>query len=107
MEPHLERVEIEPSRRGDHDLAVEDRAGRQAGQEGVVQLWKVAIERPQVAALDEDLVRAAKDDGAKAVPFRLVEERVAGREIRGDFREHRLDGRGDRKRHVTNNLSHK
>ena len=42
-----------------------------------MQLGKVAVERPQVAALDVDVGRAAEDDRAEAVPFRLVEEVAA------------------------------
>ena len=57
MQPHLQRVEVEAARRRDHDLAVDDAAVRQAGEQRVVQLGKVAIERPQVAALDEQLAR--------------------------------------------------
>jgi hypothetical protein len=38
-----------------------------------VQLWKVAIEGLQVAALDID-VAVPEDDSAEAVPFGLEEE---------------------------------
>ena len=64
----------------------------------LVQLGKVAVERPQVAALDEHVARAAKDDRAKAVPLRLVEKAVAGGQLVGELREHRLDRRRDRER---------
>ena len=74
MQPHLQRVEVEAARRRDDDLAVEDTAGGQLRVEDVVQLGKVAIERPQVAALDVDVVRAAKHERAKAIPLRLEEE---------------------------------
>ena len=60
-----------------------------------MELGEVAIERPQVAALDEDVAAAAKHDGAEAVPLRLVEERAAGRELVGQLRQHRLDRRLD------------
>ena len=70
-----------------------------AAKQRVVQVGKVAIERPQIAALDEHVVAAAKDDGAKAVPLRLVEEPVAGGKLRRELREHRLDRRIDGKRH--------
>ena len=66
-------------------------------EQRVVQLGKIAIERPQVAALDEDVGRAAKDDRAKAVPLRLVQERWPRRQLVGQLREHRLDRRRDRK----------
>ena len=105
MESHLERVEVEPTRRGDHDLAIHHRPPGQTGQKGGVQLGKVAVERPQVAALNEHVVRAAKDDRPEPVPFRLVEKGVAGGELCGELGEHRLDWRRDRKRvrrHVSN-----
>ena len=82
MQPHLQRIEVEPARRGDDDLAVEHAAVGQACEQRVVQLRKVAVERPQVAALDEHVVAAAEHDGAEAVPFRLVEEPVAVGESR-------------------------
>ena len=44
-------------------------------EQRVVQLGKVAIERPQVAALDVDVVAASEHDRAEAVPLRLVEAR--------------------------------
>ena len=55
MQPKLKGVEIEPARRGDHDFAVNDAAVRQARQKYVVQLGEVAVERPQVATLNEDV----------------------------------------------------
>ncbi len=59
----------------------------------LVQLGEVAIERPQVAALDEDVRIAAKDDRAKAVPLRLVQKPAARRKRVGQLGEHRLDRR--------------
>ena len=52
-------ITISPSRRS-RAAALDER--RRAARE-------VAIERPQIAALDEDVGRAAKDDGAEAVPI--------------------------------------
>ena len=105
MQPQLEQVEIEPARRRDHDLAVHDAAVRQTGQQGVMQLGKVAVERTQVAALDEHLGPAAKDDGAEPVPLRLVQERIVGRKHVGELREHRLYRRGDGKRRIRHGKS--
>ena len=75
MKPQLKGVEIETAGRGDHDLAIDHAAIGQAGEERRVQLGKVPVERPQVAALDEHVPAATEDDGAKPVPFRLVESR--------------------------------
>ena len=60
--------------RRDHDLAVDDAAVGSAASKRVVQLGEVAVERPQVAALDIHVALAAKDDGAEAVPFRARTE---------------------------------
>ena len=61
----------------------------------VVQLGEVAIERPQVAALDEDVRVAAEHDGAEAVPLRLEQERARLGQGLGQLRQHRLDRRRD------------
>ena len=98
MQSQLQGIEVEAARRGDDDLAVNDAVVREARQQRVVQLGKIPIERPQVAALDEHLAAAAKDNGAKAVPLRLVQERAAGRQRVRELGEHRLDRRGDGKR---------
>src|SRR5919198_150282 len=97
MQPELEKIEIEPARRGDDDLTVDDRTIGDVGEEGVVQLGKVSIERPEIAALDEDLGLAAKHDCAKSIPLRLVQITAVRRKIVRKLREHRLDRRRDRK----------
>src|SRR5262245_59450104 len=51
MQSQLEGVEVEPSRGRDHDLAVDHAVFRQTFDQYVVQVRKVAIERPRVAAL--------------------------------------------------------
>ena len=56
-----------------------------------MQLGKVAVQGPQVAALDEQLAAAAEHDGAKAVPLGLEEESFRGRQLVGELGEHRLD----------------
>ena len=91
MKPKLERVEIEPARRRDHDLAVDNAAVRQPFQKGRVKLRKVAVERSQVATLNEDLGYPVKNDGAKAIPFGLIQERCPHGELLGKLREHRLE----------------
>ena len=97
MEPQLKGVEVEAPWRRDHDLAVDDAAVRAGGRANiVVELGKVPVERPQVAALNEDVAAAAEDDGAKPVPLRLV-QKVAGRHLGRELGEHRLDGRSDGK----------
>ena len=53
----------------------------------------------QVLCMGQDVIAGAKDDRPEAIPFWL-EEIVAGRgEFARQLREHRLDGRCDRKAH--------
>src|SRR5690349_1617303 len=99
MQTHLQRVEVETARRGNDDLSVDHAVVGKMNQQCVVQLGKIAIERPQVTALNVDLAAPAEHDGAKAVPLRLVEKRAAGRQLLGQLRQHRLDGWLDRKGH--------
>jgi hypothetical protein len=104
VQPQLQRVEVEPVRGGDDDLTVDDQAWRQLVDHGAVHLGEVAIERLQIAALDEDVIDATERDGAKAVPLRLVQKGTLGQRV-GQLREHRLDRRRDgeaRGVHVTN-----
>ncbi len=101
MQAHLESVEVQAVRRGDHDLAIQNRAVRQPGPQRVVQLRKIPIERLEIAALDEDLVAATKDNGPKAVPLGFEEKPVADRDLRGELGEHGLDWRRDRKADVS------
>ena len=65
-------------------------------ERGLVDFREIPIERLQVAALDEHLRRAPKDDGPEPVPLGLVEE-LAGGNLLGDPGQHGLDGRGDGK----------
>ena len=68
-------------------------------QKWIVQVGEVAIERLEIAALDVDLARAAAEHHRpEAIPFRFVQPRVAFRDCIGNFREHRLDRRRNRKR---------
>jgi hypothetical protein len=91
MKPQLERVEIESLRGRNDYLAVYDTALRQINQKGRTELGEVAIERPQLSALDEYIGFAAKYDRAKSIPLRLVQESSGNGELLGELREHRLD----------------
>jgi len=94
VQPKLQRVEVEPLRRRDDNLAVDDQAWRQLVEHGAMHFREIPIERLQIAALDEDVVGAAKGDCAKAVPLGLVEVWTLGQRVR-QLREHRLDRRRD------------
>ena len=83
MDAELQGVEVERCaalaiRAGDDDFAVEDAALGQLCQKRGAQFWEIAVERLAVAALDEQVVAVAKENGAKAVPFGLELEGVAG-----------------------------
>ncbi len=80
MQPQLQRIEIQGAVLRDHDLAVDDAARRQALEQGVVQLRKIAIERLQIAALDVDVVRRC---GRRSSESRPTWVRTAGRRLWG------------------------
>src|SRR5512132_296175 len=100
MDAHLETVEVEALLGGDHDLAVQHRALGQRATEVLDELGEVPVERALVAAPELDLVAVAEHDAAEAIPLRLVEQPVAGREIANELREHRRHRRRDRERHA-------
>src|SRR5262249_53598555 len=100
MQAKLERVEIEPVRCRDHDLAVHHAPGRQPRKKSVVQLREVAIERSKVATLDEYIGLAAKHQRAKSIPLGLVQKASAGGKRVRELREHRLDWRRYREGHA-------
>src|SRR3954471_22726618 len=93
MQSHLQPAEIEAVRRRHDDLAIHDGADRQLREKDVVQLGEVAIERPQIGALDVDVIlaRAAKHDRAKPVPFWLEQKIAVYRDGFSEFGEHRID----------------
>ena len=96
MDPLLQSIEVEAMRGRDDDLAVEDTAWWQQRLEALLELGKVAIERTQIAALDEQARRPAEDNRAKAIPLRFVKKSLAFRQRVDGLREHRLDRRLDR-----------
>ena len=95
---HLQRVEIQPLLSGDHDFPVDDAPGRERIQEDLVEIRQISIERPEVAALDDDAILIAvagqsEYECAETVPFRFVQKSPTGRYLIGHFREHGCDGR--------------
>ncbi len=92
MESHLQPAEIEPARRRHHDLAVQHDAARQLLEEDGMQLGKVAVQGPQVAALDVHIIGTAENDRAKPVPLGLEQKIAVRRDLGGDFGEHGFDG---------------
>ena len=98
VEALLERPEVEPPvGAGDHDLAVDDGARRQALACRRDHLGEVARHRAGVATADLDLVAVAEHDRAEAVPLGLVER--PGWEVGADLRQHRRDRRHDGQPH--------
>ncbi len=93
VKAQLERIEIETVGCRDHDLTIDNAVIWQCCEKGGMQIRKVAIERARVAALDEHIGAAAKDDRAEAVPFGFVEQSIAGWQRVSELGEHRLDRR--------------
>ncbi len=109
MQPQLQQIEVEAVLGRDHDLAVDDAAGRQRSEQRVVQFGEVTIERFRVAALDVDtavaIIGAAKHECTKAVPFRLEQQAGVVRECFRRLGEHRLDRRSDGEGHDANDVT--
>src|SRR3954469_21366815 len=95
MQPQLQRIEVESGGTDDHDLAIDHAAARQLLEQSVVQFREIAVERTQITTLDEHVVLATKDDGAKSIPFRLEQERAGSGKLVRQLREHGFDGRCD------------
>jgi len=77
VEAQLERVEIEFVVSDNDNLTIEHATLRERGTQRIKQVREVAVERFLIAALDEDLVAIAEDEGAEAVPFGLENPIVA------------------------------
>jgi hypothetical protein len=100
VDAHLERLEVEAVRAGDHELAVEHAARRQLRAERLAQLGEVAVERLLVAALEQQLVAVAEHEHAEAVPLRLEDPaRAVGQRVDA-LGEHRQDRRVDGELHA-------
>src|SRR4029079_59879 len=91
-----QRIEVEPPRTGDDDLAIHHAALGERGAEGAEDLREVAGHRPLVPAPELHALAVAKDDGAEAVPLGLVDDVARRRELADQLREHRRDRRLDR-----------
>ena len=85
MEPELKCVEVKPMRSGNHDLAVQHAVVRQVGKKRLAKLREVAIERPQVAALNEEVGLMAEDNRAKPIPLRLVKKSASSGSVSASF----------------------
>ena len=92
MDAELESVEVEPVGAGDDDLAVEYAALRQVREERGLDLREVAVEALGVAALEEEFVAVAEDEGAEAVPFGLEDPVRIFRDGVDTLGEHRQNG---------------
>ena len=79
----------------------------QLREQRVVQLGEVAVERPQVAALDVDVVAPRKTIARKPSHFGSNRKPSPVGQLVGELREHRLDRRRQRKhrRHNSNDLA--
>src|SRR3954463_8496850 len=93
MQTQLQRIEVKTMLAGDHDFAVENTAGWQSLRTYFVQVGKVTVERPMIAALDEDLAPLTKYKRAKAIPLRLVKKFAFCRQLDCKLRKHRIDRR--------------
>src|SRR4051794_13733854 len=93
MDTQQQRVEVETLRSRDHHFAIEDGPRRELRSKRLLQLGKIAIERLQVTALNEQLDTVPEHQGAKTVPLGLEEPPVIGRQVAREPRQHRLNWR--------------
>ena len=93
MDAQQQRVEVQAVRAGDDYFAIQDAALGQRRAQGRRQLREVAVERFEVAALDESFVAVAEDQRPEAVPLGLVEPAIADRNRLGQLGQHRFDRR--------------
>ena len=100
MQSQLQGFELETRGARDHDLTIEHAVLRQLRLQRVDQLGEIAIERPLVPTLNEDLVDLAKDERAKTVPLRLENPSLARRELTHSLGEHRKNRRIDCELHA-------
>src|SRR5688572_1819019 len=104
MESELERLELEPLLARDDNLAAQYAALPELRLQGIDYLREITIERLPVAALDENLVTVAEDEGAKAVPLRLEYPSFTGWQLTNSLCEHWEDRRIDSEVHVPDGL---
>ena len=88
MYPLGQRIEVETGWSGDDDLAVEDTTIRNLSQQRLDQFGEVPVERLLVATPQHDVRPVSKDDAAKPVPLRFVEEPLADRELAHQLGQH-------------------
>ena len=96
----LERVEVEPLGRRDHELAVEHDLVRCLREQRFAHLREIAEQRLLVAALQVEVVAVTEHDAAEAVPLRFEQEVGLWRHVARQLRQHRLERRADRERHA-------
>src|SRR6185437_1216001 len=101
MNAQRQSVKVQTAVTCDDNLTIQDASPRQLLEQWFAQLWKVAVERLAIAALDEQFVPVTKDHRAKAVPLGLKAPCVCiGRDIVYPLGEHRQDRRRQRQRHA-------
>src|SRR5216110_2959778 len=93
METKLQRLEVETTILRDHDFSVEHASRGKLPRKCFDELREIPVEGLLVAALNEQLVAVAEDERAEAIPFRLENPVVAGRQVADSIREHRQHGR--------------
>src|SRR5687767_2433201 len=98
MDAQQERLELQATVAGDHDLAVEDKArlGAANASKRLAELREISVQGLQVPRLQVDLRAITKDEGPKTVPLRLVAPPVADGQLRSGLGQHRLNRRRNR-----------
>src|SRR5215813_7154899 len=101
MKPQLERIEVQAGLSDNHDLSIENAALGSLRKHHLDNFGEIAIQRFIVAALDQNLIAVAKDQGSKSIPFGLVDPVAFDGQFLDSLGEHRQDRRIYWEVHVT------
>jgi hypothetical protein len=99
MDAQQKRLEVEPLLADDHDLPIDHAPLRQRRHQRRDQLRKITVHRLRIPALQHQLVAIAEHERPKPIPLRLEQPPIAFRQPIRRGRQHRLEGRGEGKRH--------
>src|SRR5688572_19393560 len=99
MDAELQGVEVETLLVGEHDLAVDHRAGREGLQQRGFELGEITVERFVVPADYLDVLVVPEHDRPETVPLRLVQPAIPGRYLLLQFGEHRGQWWSEGQRH--------
>ncbi len=100
MNSQLQRIEIQPLLRRNHNLAIEHAPFRQLLQQNLNHLRKIPVQRLPIPALQQHLIAIPKHHTPKPIPLRLKDPLLASRNLSNPLRKHRQYRRTQRQAHT-------